>query len=140
MKNNARQIFITEPDMKRLRALLSSKNIGMFTHKRLLNNLKEELDRAIVVASTDIPDDVVTMNSQIRLTDLDRGDSGVYTLEFPGNADFEKKKISILAPVGTAIIGCRADNIVDFESPSGRTRIRIDAILYQPEAVGVLQE
>lgn len=135
-----RHIYITETDMQRLRALLGFQNIQNNTHKKLLHNLKVELDRAIVVAPEDIPNDIVTMNSQILVTDLDNGETVVCSLVFPGNADFEKNKISILAPVGTALIGCRVKDVLDFEVPSGRARLRIDALLYQPEAIGNLQE
>jgi Transcription elongation factor len=136
MKTTQRQIYITDSDNKRLRALLSSQNIQNGTHKQFLNNLRIELDRAIVVTSEDIPEDVVTMHSQVILTDLDTGEMVECSLVFPGNADFDKNKISILAPVGTAIIGCRAKDIIDFEVPAGRTQLRINTILYQPEAAG----
>jgi regulator of nucleoside diphosphate kinase len=122
--------------MKRLRVLLPSHDLQNSTYKNLLHNLKLELDRAIVVGSEDIPEDVVTMNSQTILTDLNTGEKVVCSLVFPGNADFDKNRISILAPVGTAILGCKVRDILDFEVPLGRTRLRIDAILYQPEAIG----
>jgi regulator of nucleoside diphosphate kinase len=122
--------------MKRLRALVSSQEIQNNEYGRLMLSLKNELDRAVVVASEEIPNNVVTMNSQIHLTDLDKNEEIVFTLVFPGKADFEKNRISVLTPVGTAIIGCRVDDIIDIEVPSGRTRLRINKILFQPEAVG----
>jgi len=135
MKAGKRQIYITDSDMKRLRALVLSQDTQNSTHNKLLQDLNNELDRAIVIASENIPNDVVTMNSQIHLTDLDKGETIVCSLVFPGKADFEKNRISILAPVGAAIIGCKVNDILDFEVPSGRTRLRIDTILYQPESV-----
>lgn len=138
MKTIRRQIYITDSDNNRLRSLLSSQHTQNGTYKLFYNNLRSELDRAILVASKDIPEDVVTMNSQVILTDLDNGETVVCTLVFPGNSDFEKKRISILAPVGTAIIGCKTKNVVEFDVPAGRTRLRIDEILYQPEAAGDL--
>ncbi|RPI04798.1 MAG: nucleoside diphosphate kinase regulator [Ignavibacteriae bacterium] len=138
MKTTQRQIYITDSDHKRLTALLGSQNMQNGTHKEFLNNLRRELDRARVVPSEDIPEDVVTMHSQAILTDLNTGEKVECTLVFPGNADFDKNKISILAPVGTAIIGCRVKDIIDFEVPAGRTRLRIERILYQPEAAGDL--
>lgn len=133
---NNRHIYITDSDMKRLRVLVSSQEIQNNEYGRLLLNLKSELDRAVVVASEEIPNNVVTMNSQIHLTDLDKDEEIAFTLVFPGKADFEKNRISVLTPVGTAIIGCKVGDIIDFEVPSGRTRLRINKILFQPEAVG----
>ncbi|MBN1398933.1 MAG: nucleoside diphosphate kinase regulator [Bacteroidetes bacterium] len=133
---NNRHIYITDSDMKRLRALVSSQEIQNNEYGRLLLNLKNELDRAVVVASEEIPNNIITMNSQIHLTDLDKDEEIVFTLVFPGKADFENNRISVLTPAGTAIIGCKVDDIIDFEVPSGRTRLRINKILFQPEAVG----
>jgi len=134
MTTTQRKIYITDADYKRLRALLSAYNFQNEKHRKFLNNLQRELDRATIVASEDIPEDIVAMHSQFILTDLDNGETMECSLVFPGNADFDKNKISILAPVGTAVIGCRVKDIVDFEVPAGRTRLRIDAIMYQPEA------
>ncbi len=136
MKKEKRQIYITDSDIKRLKALLSAHDFKNSAHGKLLQDLRNMLDRAIVAASEDIPDDVVTMNSQAHMTDLDKGEKIICSLVFPGKADFDKNRISILAPVGTAIIGCRLNDILDFEVPSGRTRLRIDKILIQPEAAG----
>jgi regulator of nucleoside diphosphate kinase len=129
-------IFITESDRKRLEKLLSTKELHIGKDKQHLESLKQELERAMVVESKKIPSDIITMNSQIHLTNLDTGETMTWSLVFPWNANIDQDKISILAPVGTALIGSKARDIVEFEVPSGRTRLRIDEILYQPEAEG----
>ncbi len=89
-----------------------------------------------VVSSTEIPKDVITMNSQVRLKDLDSGEEVIYCLVFPHAADSKQQKISILAPIGTALIGYRVGDIIEWNVPAGLKRLKIEEILYQPEAAG----
>jgi regulator of nucleoside diphosphate kinase len=70
------------------------------------------------------------------LTNLDSNESMVWRLVFPRNADLDQRKVSILAPIGTAIIGCRVGDAVELEVPSGKMRLKIEAVIFQPEAVG----
>lgn len=74
------------------------------------------------------------MNSRVRLQDMETGEENIYTLVFPSDADIEQNKISILAPIGTAILGYRAGDRVDWLVPAGKRKVRIQDILYQPEA------
>ena len=76
------------------------------------------------------------MNSMVRLKDVDTGEDVIYTLVFPHDADIHHKKISILAPIGTALIGYRAGDIIEWNVPAGVKRLKIEKILYQPEAAG----
>ncbi|GMV50799.1 MAG: hypothetical protein AMXMBFR67_23420 [Nitrospira sp.] len=101
-----------------------------------MESLQNELDRAHIVEPTAIPDNVVTMNSQIRLKDMETDEEKNYTLVFPSDADIEKNKISILAQIGTAILGYRVGGTVDWLVPAGTRKVRIEEILYQPEAAG----
>ena len=78
----------------------------------------------------------MTMNSRVRLKDLNSGDERIYTLVFPTEADVTQNKISILAPVGTAMLGYRVGDKIDWPVPSGMKTFRIEEILYQPEAAG----
>jgi regulator of nucleoside diphosphate kinase len=79
----------------------------------------------------------LTMNSTFRLRDLDTGADVVYTLVFPGEADSTNGKISMLAPIGTAVLGYRVGDVVEWEVPAGlRERLRVEEISYQPEAAG----
>lgn len=133
-----RDIYITEFDLNRLTELLEvwqtyrdGKGAGVH-----LEQLSEELDRAHVVAPKDIPPDVVTMNSRIRLSDAAKKTDLFYTLVFPRDADTEAGKISILAPIGTAILGYKVGDLIEWPVPSGVRKVKIEEVLYQPEAAG----
>ena len=131
-----REIYITEFDVKRLTQLLQE---GLsFTSKDIqhLESLQKELERAHIVEPQAVPRDIVTMNSRVRLRDLNSGDERIYTLVFPTEADVTQNKISILAPVGTAMLGYRVGDKIDWPVPAGMKTFRIEEILYQPEAAG----
>ena len=85
-----------------------------------------------------VPPHVVTLGSRVRLRDLDTGDVGEYTLVLPGRADFRAGRVSVLAPVGTALLGQQEDDVVEWVVPAGRKRFRIEAVMYQPERAGDL--
>jgi regulator of nucleoside diphosphate kinase len=101
-----------------------------------LKSLAEELERAEVVSPKDVPADVVTMNSKVVLRDLGTFEEMTYVLVFPRDANIDAGAISVLAPVGTAILGYAKGDVVEWSVPSGVRRIRIDDVLYQPEASG----
>lgn len=129
-----RRILITEEDMARLRELVRQ---GRTTARRdadHLAGLDQELARAEVIASEDVSADVVTMHSTVRVRDLDKRTSAVYTIVFPVDADLRRNRISVLAPVGTALIGYRAGDLVEWATPGGTKRLRIEEVLFQPEA------
>lgn len=131
------KIYISEFDMKRLKGLIK------FAEERwdkrvvkYLEELDEELDRAEIVKPEEIPTNVITMNSTFRLIDLDSGEELVYTLVFPANANSTNGRISILAPVGTAVLGYRVGDTVEWPVPAGMKKLRVEEIVYQPEAAG----
>jgi regulator of nucleoside diphosphate kinase len=101
-----------------------------------LEELDGELDNADLVKSQEIPHDAITMNSTFRLRNLDTGEAVVYTLVFPGEADSANGKISVLAPIGSGVLGYRVGDVVEWPVPAGLKRLRVDEILYQPEAAG----
>lgn len=76
------------------------------------------------------------MNSMVRLKDLDSGEEMTYTLVFPDMADISSKKISILAPIGTALIGYKVGDSIEWEVPAGIRKLKVEEIVYQPEAAG----
>ena len=131
-----RTIFVTEQDMQRLSDLVESAERISGRDLAHLRMLKEELQEAEVISSDRIPADVVTMNSRVRLKDLDSGRESVYALVFPRDADVAHGRISVLAPIGTAIIGYRAGDVIEWSVPAGERRFRLEEILYQPEAAG----
>ena len=132
----ARTIYITEFDMKRLQALIEDAKRLDHRGNEYLESLQAELARSKLVAPADVPPDVVTMNSRVRLVDLDTGEEMVYTLVFPDDADIAKSKISVLAPIGTAMLGYRVGDTFEWQVPDGTRRLQVKKLLYQPEAAG----
>lgn len=131
-----RTIYITEYDMTRLEELLAAAERFEDRDKKHLRELEEELLRGEVVAPVDVPKDVITMNSKVRLKDLDSREQIIYSLVFPNEADISQNRISILAPIGTALIGYRVGDTIEWEVPAGLRRLKVEEILYQPEAAG----
>jgi regulator of nucleoside diphosphate kinase len=131
-----RTIYITEFDMKRLRELIVEAKRLDRRGNEYLESLEGELSRGILVAPTDVPPDVVTMNSRVNLVDLDTGEEMVCTLVFPNEADVAQSKISVLAPIGTAMLGYRVGDTFEWKVPDGIRRLQIKGVLYQPEAAG----
>ena len=130
------RIYITKADYERLRRLIDGRREGNGFDLEYLDTLEQELDRADIVEQEAIPHDVVTMNSEVRLKDLDSGEVKVYRLLFPSQARTENG-ISILAPIGTAMLGYRVGDIIKWRVPRGIRRLKVLEVLYQPEAAGV---
>jgi regulator of nucleoside diphosphate kinase len=131
-----KNIRITELDRQRLIDLIVNAQSGEYRGSIYLEKLRGELDRAQIVTPQEIPADVITMNSRVVLLDLDSGESETYTLVYPEHASTAEEKISILAPIGTAMLGYRVGDAFEWEVPAGKRRFKIDKILYQPEAAG----
>ena len=134
-----REIYITDLDRRRLGTLLSDATPVDSLHRRYLQDLEQELERAETIDAAEVPADVVTMNSTVRLTDLELGDSDVYTLVYPDAADVKQGRLSVLAPVGTAILGYRVGDTVRWPVPNGVAHIKLEEVLYQPERAGDFQ-
>ena len=130
-----RDIVITDADFDRLTRLAESSSLRR-THHAFLRSLKDELDRGKVVSSTDVPPAVVTMNSKIVVRDTRTRETETWTLVYPEEADLDEGKLSVLAPLGTALLGAAMGQVVKFEAPAGLRRLKIEKILYQPEAAG----
>lgn len=99
-----------------------------------ITSLRSELERAEIVAPNEVPPDVITMNSRAELLDLDTNERMEFTLVFPAEADIEEGKISILAPLGTAMLGYRVGDEFEWTVPYGSRRLRVTRIEFQPEA------
>ena len=132
-----RTIYITANDMDQLRKLLGEeKNRHGYGNGRgeHLKGLEAELNRGKCVAANKVPRDVITMHSKAHLVDLESGEELIYTLVFPNEADIRQDKISVLAPIGTAMLGYRVGDVFEWPVPDGLRRLRVKAVLYQPEA------
>ncbi|GAA0347019.1 nucleoside diphosphate kinase regulator [Bowmanella denitrificans] len=130
------RILISNQDADRLEAMLDSLSDKAFPGK---TELLRELDRAENVDSCDIPPGVVTMNSTVRFKVVSSGESFCKTLVFPKDMDDTGDKISILAPIGSALIGLSQGDDMQWPAPGGKTlTVHIDEVLYQPEHAGQL--
>jgi regulator of nucleoside diphosphate kinase len=130
----SRKIIITQADYGRLRRIIDSSRELLPKDGEHLDALERELDGAIVARSLEVPRELVTMNSRVRVLDLSSGRELRYQIVFPGEADVFRKRISVLAPIGMALLGRAADEIVEWEVPSGTRRLLILEVEYQPEA------
>jgi regulator of nucleoside diphosphate kinase len=127
-------IFIAEDDRARLDALVRRAAGQESPGGQYLAALAGELRRARVVPRSQIPPDVVTMNATVRLRDLETGEAETYTLVYPDEADIEADRLSVLAPVGTALLGYRAGDVVEWPVPAGVRRFRVEAVLSRPRS------
>lgn len=128
-----KKIVITAHDHSRLEDIFHSAFVEAFYDKPYLADLRGELDVAEIVESAELPADVVTMHSIVRLRDMQTKEEETYTLVYPEEANIAEGKISILAPIGTAILGYRVGDTVRWKVPSGLSRWRIEEVVAQPE-------
>ena len=130
---NQHCIIITHEDHDRLLQLLDLEFQSVPGCKAHLDDLLKELHRASVVAPADVPRDVVTMESVVELVDVDSNEREVVTLAYPESENAKENMLSVLAPIGTAILGYRVGDVVSWVVPIGVRRMKIESILYQPE-------
>jgi regulator of nucleoside diphosphate kinase len=127
MQMNTEKIIITQTDYQKLSSLVSK------TNTPTSELLEEELSRASVVNADQVPSDVITMNSTARFVDLDSEKESTITLVFPHEANVEENKVSILVPLGAALIGLRAGQEIIWPMPNGKERrLKVVEVLSQP--------
>lgn len=131
-----RVIHITKYDMDRLLDLIEGLRATPKAAKLKLDLLETEINEGILVEPENVPEDVITMNSKVNVTDIDSGEKMTYMLVFPSEANISKNKLSILAPLGMALLGYRKGDIIEWAVPSGMRKLRVEEIIYQPEAAG----
>jgi regulator of nucleoside diphosphate kinase len=127
-------IIVSTCDMARLEALLDSPALSR--HPAAVA-LSQELERAQVLPPEEIPAGIVTMHSRVDCEDELHDEKHSLTLVYPHEADFDKGRVSVLAPVGSALLGLSVGQTIDWTAPGGRQlRLRVIAVHYQPEAAG----
>jgi regulator of nucleoside diphosphate kinase len=132
--NTKPKIILSEIDAERLERLLDSLSDSTFPGKA---ELQAEIDRAEVVAPADIPSNVVTMNSTVQFSMPSSKEVFSLTLVYPKDADGSGKTISVLAPVGSALLGLSKGDEIEWPKPGGGTlKVRVEQVLYQPERAG----
>ena len=130
-------IWLTEQDYIRLKHLLAELARQSTRMQAGVDTLEEILELARVVQPGKVPGNVVTMNSRVRYDDVRTHESGTVTLVYPADADSSEGRISVLSPVGAALLGESEGHEVELPLPHGQARrIRIVNVLYQPEAQG----
>lgn len=95
-----------------------------------------ELKKGKIVDSKEIPGDVITMNSKVNFTDIESGLNFTYWLVFPQDSNPDENKISVLSPIGAALLGYRCGDVISLEVPTGQKKLKVEKIIYQPEAEG----
>lgn len=121
-------IMISEPDLEQLTTLLRAARAHQVDER-----LGEELERAVVVPSTEIPPDIVTMNSRVTFVDAASGAATTVLLVYPHDADATRGRLSVFAPIGAALLGLSVGQSITWDLPHGRTRtIRVTAVDRDP--------
>lgn len=130
------RIVITRNDLSRIQKSIDYAKSRNSIGKNEAENLINELHSALIVDPHEVPEDVETMNSIVKICFLDSNKSMQFQIVYPGGANIRENKISIFSPVATALINYKAGDEIEWIVPSGLTKIRIEVIIYQPEAAG----
>jgi len=134
MKNQAK--YVNDFDLARLKEIVKfSRDLGE-KEESTIRTLENELNNAEMVKHKNTPPDVITMNSEVVYKNMATRRKESLTLVFPNHADIEMKKISVLSPIGRALLGRRVGEIIKLQVPAGMRRLKVEKIKYQPEAVG----
>ncbi len=126
-------ILLTDADMDRLSRLVRALKHSLFRDQLQLESLEQTLEGAEVASSERVPRDVIRMNSRVRVLDFDTRKRGLYTLVFPDNADIATNQISVLAPLGLALLGRRQGDVVEAKVPGGARRLRVEWVSQRPQ-------
>ena len=128
-------IFVAENDALQLRGLLAARSSAARDQEHIAG-LAAELERALILEAGRVPRDVITMHSHATVLDLTSGERRELTLVFPWQANVSAGRISVLAPLGTALLGYRVGDEVEWAMPGGLRRLRIEKVS-QPSRRGV---
>ena len=131
VKNHS--IVVGNDDMGRLNGLVRALKTSLFRDQLQLESLERALETAEETPSDRVPKSVIRMNSSIRVLDLHSRRKELYTLVFPDRADFSSGRISILAPLGIALLGRRMGDIIEVNVPGGIRRLRVEHVRYRSE-------
>src|SRR5688572_3173638 len=132
LRTTSDHIIVTDTDLERLRPVIDTSSSA------ISQSLEDELHRATVVRQAEVPADVVTMNSDVVYEDCATGARRAVRVVYPKDADAGAGRVSVLAPIGAALLGLHVGQAIDWRVPGGVKRIRVAEIRYQPEAAGDL--
>jgi len=129
-------ITVTQLDFLRLTKLIQTIRNNKSVDPVYLEFLGLELQKALKIDSKLITPDFITMNSVLNVFFLDSGKTMELRLVYPQSANFSNGLISVLSPLGCALLGYKAGDVVTFNAPKGEQKVRIEKVIYQPEANG----
>jgi len=132
------ELIVNRLDYARIRKCIGdAKQFKSITNVEA-ERLMKELDSARILEPENIPSNVVTMNSIVKLSFVNTNKQVQFQIVYPDKANIKENKISIFSPIATALIGYKINDEIDWIVPAGLTKLRIDEIIYQPEAAGDL--
>ena len=129
MKNNS--IVVTDTDMDRLSRLVRASRLSLLRDRPQLDLLQQVLDSAEVWPSERVPKGVVRVHSRARIRDFDTRQQEAYVLVLPDEADASRGFISVLAPLGMALLGHRKGDVIQAKAPGGTRRLRVQRVWQQ---------
>lgn len=126
-------IYVTRSDAELLQGLLREAELsGGYRGSKYLRDLRQELERAEIIPDQEAPADLITLNATARLLNLDTGETMELTLVSPGQADPFEEKVSVLAPIGAAMLGYRTGSTFEWDTPRGRCSLRVEQVSAPP--------
>ncbi len=124
-----KRIVLSKQDLMRLRALFGTyASLPVMDRENLLD-LREEIERASIVDAEQLPADVVTLDSSVLVRDVETGLCSTYSVVLPSQADLSAGRVSVLAPLGTALLGFREGDEVEWHMPRGLRRLKIETVM-----------
>ena len=127
-----RQVVVTRRDAARLRALVESYARSARDDEHL-DELALEIERAVVLEPDTVPPGVVTMHARVGVLDLATAERRDVVLVYPTESDIGANRVSVLAPLGTALLGYREGDEVEWQMPGGLRRLRIESVAQEAE-------
>lgn len=138
--NMTRIVAVSQTDFDRLSKLLDSEwTLAIGGQRPHLELLKQKLQEADVVESSEMSPDIVTMNSTLYLKDVNRRETDIYTLVYPDEACISEGKLSILSPLGSELFGRRVGEVIHFKVGEKELHKRVEKLSFQPERVGAFE-
>ncbi len=131
-----KKLIINKLDFLRIQKCIDEAKIVKSISAGEADSLMKELNSAKIVEPEKIPSNVVTMHSIVKISFLNTNKQIQFQIVYPREANLKENKISIFSPVATALIGFQVGDEVEWIVPGGLTKIRVDEIVYQPEAEG----
>ena len=130
------EAIVSDSDKERVSERIRQARSAWSTYAPMLDWFRLGLDDVQAVAPTEVPGDVITMNSRFAVMDLRSGETISYTLVYPEEESLERGKLCVLSPMGMALLGARVGDIVHWNGAGGPGSAKVLRLLYQPEAAG----